>query len=219
LRAGCGVDAGRVRNIPGRRCGKPQDELADRGRCGRSARCCASSRVVPFPCDEFAVPGQQGCRCDGKDRRPPAAGDEPGEGAEPEQVRRLVAQALVELTAEDRVLVSQDQELASLLVSRRSSTPGIESRCRVTRYSSETIVLGLSQPDSRNRCPAAMSIERHITSNNAPASPSQPRRALPRPEWSQGMKFSADLCGCSMTCGNGGVVFLAGIVRHGLDSR
>jgi hypothetical protein len=113
--------------------GTPHDELADRGRCRAAARCCASGRVVPFPGDEFAMPGQQGCWRDRKDRCPPAAGDEPGQGAEPEPVRGLIAQALSQLAALDRVLVSKDQEPGVSLVSRRSSAPGIESRCWVTR--------------------------------------------------------------------------------------
>ena len=132
--ARCGVDAGCAQNVPDGGCGdgvaepgefavdpavspsavlggKPHDELADRGRCRWSARCRAPGRVVPFPSDKFAVPGQQCRRCDGKDRCPPVARDESGEGAEPEPVRWLVLRALSELAAEDRVLVSQDQEL------------------------------------------------------------------------------------------------------------
>jgi DNA-directed RNA polymerase specialized sigma24 family protein len=51
-----------------------------------------------------------------------------------------------------RTLVSDDIRIrirssASLLVSRRSSAPGMESRRRVTRYSSGTIMQRLSQPD------------------------------------------------------------------------
>jgi hypothetical protein len=131
--ARCGVDAVGVQDVPDGGCGdgvaesgefavdsavspsavlfrEPQDELADCDRCRWSARCLASGGVVLFPGDEFAVPGQQGRWRDGKDRRPPAAGDVPGEGAEPEPVSGLVAQALSQLAVQDRVLVSQDQE-------------------------------------------------------------------------------------------------------------
>jgi hypothetical protein len=90
---------------------EPQDELADRDGCRWSAGFRASGCVVPFPGDESAVPGQQGRRRDGKDRCPPVTGDELGEGAEPEPVRGLVAQACAELAVQDPVLVSQDQEL------------------------------------------------------------------------------------------------------------
>jgi hypothetical protein len=94
VRRGCGTDAGRVQDVPDGGCGdgvaeprefavnpavspsavlggKSHDELANRGGCGRAARFRASGCVVPFPGDECAVPGQQGRRCDGKDRRPP----------------------------------------------------------------------------------------------------------------------------------------------------
>jgi hypothetical protein len=87
---GCGIDAGRVQNVPDRGCGdgmakpgefavdsavspsavlvcEPQEEFADCGRSCWSAWFRASGCVVPFPSDEFAVPGQQRCWCDGKD--------------------------------------------------------------------------------------------------------------------------------------------------------
>jgi hypothetical protein len=78
---------------------------------GVAGRPGSSGCVVPFPGDESAVPGQQGRRRDGKDRCPSATGDEPGQGAEPEPVRGLVAQVCAELAVQDRILVSQDQEL------------------------------------------------------------------------------------------------------------
>ena len=137
LTAGCWVDAGRVKDVPDGRCsdgvaeagefavdaavspsgvlgGQAQDELSDHGMCWWSARSGTSPGVVPFSCDESAVPRQQGRGCDREDRRPSAAGDERGQGCQPEPIRGAIPRTRAEFAAQDRVLVSQDEQLGVL---------------------------------------------------------------------------------------------------------
>ena len=67
--------------------GKAQHEVLDGVLPSGTA---AASGVVPSAGDESAVPGQQRARCDREDLDPAAAGEQRGQGGEPETVRWLV---------------------------------------------------------------------------------------------------------------------------------
>ncbi|GAA3352472.1 hypothetical protein GCM10017744_001590 [Streptomyces antimycoticus] len=70
--------------------GETQYEVFDGGLRGRPSGTAALSRVVPAVGDEFAVPGQERAGRDGEDLGPAAAGDQLGQGGEPQAVRGFV---------------------------------------------------------------------------------------------------------------------------------
>ena len=92
--------------------GDADDELADRGCCGRPAGT-ALAGVVPSAGDQSPVPGEQRRRGHREDLAPPAAGDQPGQCCEPQPVGWLVADP-ADLAAQHRVLVPEHQELGVL---------------------------------------------------------------------------------------------------------
>jgi hypothetical protein len=56
------------------------------------------------------VPGEERAGGDGEDRGPAVAGDQRGEGCQPESVGLFVADRAFELAAQDGVLVPRDQQ-------------------------------------------------------------------------------------------------------------
>jgi hypothetical protein len=97
------------------------------------AECGASWGVVPCPGNEAPVQGRQRCECDGEDRRPPTAGMSADRTLSQNRStgwyrtgpsswrRRMVFSCL------------RTRSSASLVVSRRRSSAGTESRWRVRR--------------------------------------------------------------------------------------
>ncbi len=89
-----------------------EDELLDRcggGRTSRSAVC----GVVPFPCNELAVPDQDRGGRDREDLGPAAMRQQPGQAGQPHPVGRRVAHP-GDLSAQHGVLVAQDQQFGIL---------------------------------------------------------------------------------------------------------
>jgi hypothetical protein len=130
--AGRGIDPGSVQDLPHRGRRDPVTELdqlplhppvtprrvlrrdadhqfADRGCRGRPSRT-PPAGVVPFTGDQPPVPGEQSRRCHREHFTPAVAGDELGQCREPQPVTRLVADP-ADLTAQHRVLMTQDQQL------------------------------------------------------------------------------------------------------------
>jgi len=60
------------------------------------------------------VPGEQGARRDREDLPPPPTIHQPGEGGEPEPIGGLVADRTRKLSAQDRILVLQHEQLGVL---------------------------------------------------------------------------------------------------------
>jgi hypothetical protein len=135
VRRGCGVDPGSVQDLPHRGgcdpvaeldefalhapvpprrivCRDADDELPDRGLRGRPSGT-PPVRVIPFACDQAPVPGEQRRRGHREHLGPPLPGDQPGQGREPQPVRRLVADP-ADLAAQHRVLVPEHQQLGIL---------------------------------------------------------------------------------------------------------
>ena len=114
-------------------CGEAEYELLEGGRGGWSAGAAAARGVVTLLGDEPAVPGEERAGGDGEDRGPSVAGDQRGEGCQPESVGLFVADRAFELAAQDGVLVPRDQQFGVLAVSRRSGTAGMDSSVRAAR--------------------------------------------------------------------------------------
>jgi hypothetical protein len=83
-----------------------------------------SRAVVPFRRDEPAMPRQQGAGRDREDPTPPAAGYQPGQRSQPEPVKGLIPDSVVDLTPQHRVLVPQHQQLRDLRRLAAQQYPG-----------------------------------------------------------------------------------------------
>ena len=92
--------------------GQANGKAGDAADCRRPARLAAPARVV-LPAGQFAVPGQQGRWCHGKDRGPAAARYQPRQRGEPGPIWGLVPHP-PGVTAQYRVLVPEDQQLGIL---------------------------------------------------------------------------------------------------------
>jgi len=92
--------------------GDADHELADRGGRGRPPGTTAA-RVVPLARDNPPVPGEQRRRGHREHLAPPAAGNQPRQRCKPQPVARLVTDP-ADLTAQDRVLVPEHQQLGIL---------------------------------------------------------------------------------------------------------
>jgi len=92
--------------------GDADHELADRGCRGRPSGT-PPAGIVPFTCDLPPVPGEQRRRGHGERLSPATPGNQSRQRREPQPIARLVADP-ADLTAQDRVLVPQHQQLGIL---------------------------------------------------------------------------------------------------------
>ena len=92
--------------------GHANDDFLDFACSGRALGLPAR-RVNPFALDQSAVPGQECRGAHGEDFGPASAGDERGQGGEPEPIGRLIAD-LGDLPAQDDVLMAQHEKLGIL---------------------------------------------------------------------------------------------------------
>ncbi|WP_246107765.1 hypothetical protein [Saccharothrix saharensis] len=168
------VDAGVVQDLPDRRMGdpvaessqfaldsavappwvlpgEPQHERLDRRSCRWASDASTCTRLIPLAAQESAVPGEQSGGRDWEDLSPTSTIHQPGQGGEPEPIGGLVMDRTHELSAQDRVLVPQDEQFGVLHRLAARSTAGTDSSFRVTLYSRDSITRPCFQRRRRSR--------------------------------------------------------------------